>query len=186
MSPAIGPGWAVETADRDGTPPVISACADRGRRARRCRGPSLSSFVSKSGNGEASSRRDQGLARVQTWFAPALEADETLRAALAATPFRLTRLNSLVATAKELTGRNQGRVLLLTDRAIHVAGRRFWRRRFRVLFVSYPLGTVSVRYVGDGELRVGEDAFFLNPAGFQMGGVVGSAADIELFVAAGS
>jgi hypothetical protein len=141
--------------------------------------------VSDKGNGEAPSPRDQGLQTVRDWFAPALQPDEKLRAALAATPFPVTTLNSLVATAKELTGRNQGRVLLLTDRAIHVAGRRFWRRRFRVLLGTFPLGTVVVRHDA-GALWIGEEPFYPNPSGLQMGGVIGSSTDIELFVEASS
>ncbi len=120
---------------------------------------------------------------MREWFAPAFQPGELLQAALAATPYRLTVWNSLVATAKGLAGRNQGRVLLLTDRALLVAGRRFWRRRFRALLASFPLGSVSVRYA-DGELWIEEESFYLNPAGFQMGGRVGSATDIELFVGA--
>ena len=120
---------------------------------------------------------------MREWFAPAFQPDERLCAALAATPFRVTALNSLLATAKELTGQNQGRVLLLTDRAIHIAGRRFWRRRFRVLLASVPLGTVVVRHDA-GALWIGEEPFYLNPSGLQMGGVIGSSTDIDLFVAA--
>ena len=130
------------------------------------------------------SPREQDLLQVTEWFAPALQTGETLRAALAATPYPLTMANSLVGTAKDLVGRNQGRVLLLTDRAIHVAGRHFWRRRFRVLLGSFPLGTVSVRS-STGELWIDEEPFYLNPSGYQMGGAVGSATDIELFVRAG-
>jgi hypothetical protein len=122
---------------------------------------------------------------VRDWFAPAFQPDEKLCAALAATPFPVTMLNSLVATAKALAGRNQGRVLLLTDRAIHVAGRHFWRRRFRVSLGSFPLGTVVVRHDG-GALWIGEESFYLNPSGLQMGGVIGSSTDIKLFVEASS
>jgi hypothetical protein len=122
---------------------------------------------------------------VREWFAPAFQPGEDLRAALAATPYPLTMMHSLVATAKELVGRNQGRVLLLTDRAIHVVGRRFWRRRFRALLASYPIGTVPVRYAG-GELWIDEVPFYLNPVGFQMGERVGLDADVDLFVGAGN
>lgn len=76
-------------------------------------------------------------------------------------------------------------MLLLTDRAIYVAGRKFWRRRFRALLASYPIGTVPVRYDG-GELWIDEEPFYLNPVGFQMGGAVGSGTDVELFVEAGN
>ncbi len=134
--------------------------------------------------GTSRSPREQGLQQVAEWFAPALQPGETLQAALAATPYPLTMVNSLVGTAKDLVGRNQGRVLLLTDRAIHVAGRQFWRRRFRVLLGSFPLGTVSVRYAS-GELWIHEQSFYLNPSGYQLGGAVGSATDIELIVRAG-
>jgi hypothetical protein len=136
-------------------------------------------------DGQASSGRDLALLKVHGWFAPAFEPGEDLRAALMATPYPLTVVNSLVATAKELVGRNQGRVLLLTDRAIHVAGRRFWRRRFRVLLASYPIGTVAVGYAG-GELRIDGEPFYVNPAGFQVGPRVGSGKDVELFMEAGS
>lgn len=89
--------------------------------------------------------RARDLEKVRTWFLPAFAPDEVLRAALAATPFPLTTLNSLIGTAKELVGQNQGRVLLLTDRAIHVVGRQFWRRRYRRSLASFPLGTTAVR-----------------------------------------
>jgi hypothetical protein len=94
-------------------------------------------------------------------------------------------INSLIATAKELAGRNQGRVLLLTDQAILVAGRRFWRRRFRTLLASHPIGSVPV-VSGAGYLTIGDDRFYLNPGGFQLGGDVGSATDVALFLAAGA
>lgn len=58
-------------------------------------------------SGPGVSRRDRDLLRVRGWFAPAFQPGEDLRAALAATPYELTMLNSVVATAKELVGRNQ-------------------------------------------------------------------------------
>lgn len=76
-------------------------------------------------------------------------------------------------------------MLLLTDRAIHRAGRRFWRRRFGVLVASYPIGTVAVGYAG-GELRIDGEPFSVNPAGFQVGPRVGSGKDVELLMEAGS
>lgn len=76
-------------------------------------------------------------------------------------------------------------MLLLTDRAIHVVGRHFSRRLFRVLLASFPLGTVPIRYAA-GELWIGEETFDVNWSGFQMGGDVGSTLDIDLFVEAGA
>jgi hypothetical protein len=137
------------------------------------------------GDGASESRRDQDLEKVRQWFSPALQPDEHLRAALATTPFRLTVVNSLLGTAKDLIGQNQSRILLLTDRAVHVVGRRFWRRRFRSLLVTFPLGTVAIRY-DSGELRLDDDKFYVNISGFQLGGDVGSTTDIELFVEAGA
>jgi len=133
----------------------------------------------------APSRREHDLLRLRGWFAPALQSNEVLRAGLAATPFRLTMLNSLVGTAKEMVGHNQGRVLLLTDRAIHVAGRKFWRRRFRVVLATIPVGTVPVSWDGRS-LVIGDTRYYLNPAGFQLGGVVGTSVDLDMFLAAGS
>jgi hypothetical protein len=141
--------------------------------------------VTPTSRGTPSSPRAEGLQRVQQWFAPAFAPDETLRAALAATPFPVTYWNSIVAAGKELTGHNQGRVLLLSDETIHVVGRHFWRRRFRAELASYAVGTVPVRYAAD-VLHIADVPFYLNAAGFQMGGVVGSNTDVELFVAAGS
>jgi hypothetical protein len=141
--------------------------------------------VAENGGGGTTSGREGDLLRVRGWFAPALQPDDVLRAALAASPYRLTLVNSLVATAKELVGRNQGRVLLLTDRAILVAGRRFWRRRFRALLVSYPIGSVPV-VAGEGVLTIGDDQFFLSPTGFQLVGAVGTATDVALFLEAGA
>ncbi len=130
------------------------------------------------------SPRRAGLARVQQWFAPAFAPDEVLRAAVAATPFRLTMLNSLRAIPALLVGRSTGRVLLLTDRAVHVAARQLWRRRFKKLLGTYPVESVAVS--ADGEaLCIGEHRFYPNPAGYQLGGGIGSTADIELFVEAG-
>jgi hypothetical protein len=130
------------------------------------------------------SRREADLLRVRGWFAPALGPDDVLRAALAASPYRLTFINSLLVTAKELIGRNQGRVLLLTDRSILVAGRQFWRRRFRALLASHPIGSVPV-VASDGSMAIGDDRFYLNPTGFQLGDV-GTATDVALFLAAGA
>ena len=98
--------------------------------------------------GKTTAGRDADLSMVRGWFEPAFQTDEELRAALMAIPYRLTVVDSLVTTAKELAGRNQGRVPLLTDRAIHVARRTFWRRRFGRLLASYPIGTVPVCYAG--------------------------------------
>jgi hypothetical protein len=136
--------------------------------------------------GSSRTDRERGLDTVRQWFGPALASDEALRAALAANPYRLTFFNSLIATAKELVGKNQGRVLLLTDRAIHVAGRRFWTRRFRTLYASYPIGSVPVGYA-HGKLSIDGHAFYLNPGGFQLKGViVGNATDVGLFLQAGA
>jgi hypothetical protein len=141
--------------------------------------------VAESDGGGTTTGRESDLLRAREWFAPALQPDDVLRAAMAASRYRLTLINSLVVTAKELVGRNQGRVLLLIDRAILVAGRRFWRRRFRALLASHPIGSVPV-IAGDGYLTIGDDRFYLNPAGFQLVGVVGTATDVELFLAAGA
>ena len=129
--------------------------------------------------------RDRDLDTVRQWFGPALASGETLRAALATNAYPLTFLNSLIVTGKELVGNNQGRVLLLTDRAIHVAGRRFWARRFRTLYASYPIGSVPVGYA-DGALSIDGHAFYLNPAGYQLKGVIGTATDVDLFLQAGA
>ncbi len=130
-----------------------------------------------------SDRRARDLERVRQWFEPAFEPGEELRAALAATALRLTLVNVLIGTAKELVGRNQGRVLLLTDRAIRVVGRRFWRRRFRTSIARYDLGTVGIR-LHDRALWVSDQPYYINPNGFQMGGSVGSSTDVELFLKA--
>jgi hypothetical protein len=138
--------------------------------------------------------RQADLLRVRAWFAPAFAPDEVLVAAVATTPFRLTMLNSLVATGKALVGHNQARILLLTDRSIHVVARTFWRRRLRGVVASYPLGTVRVTLEREGHhasalgldsgavLCVGDQRFHLNVAGFQLGGEVGTGADVELFL----
>ena len=133
---------------------------------------------------EQGAKREAGLLRVQGWFAAAFAPDEVLVAALAANAYPLTMLNSLVGTAKSFVGRSPARVLLLTDRAIHVATRKFWKRRFKALLVSYPTGTVSVRATGI-ELWIGDESFFLNPSGYQMGGNIGTAQDVRLFVDSG-
>ena len=96
--------------------------------------------------------------KVRGWFTPAFGPGEDLRAALMATPYPLTVVNTLVAKAKELIGRNHGRVLLLSDQAIHVAGRRFWRRRFRVLLASCPLARCRLAWSA-GELRIDGEPF---------------------------
>jgi hypothetical protein len=53
--------------------------------------------------------------------------------------------SGLLGTTKDIIGWNQGRVLLVTHGAIHVAGRHFWRLRFRLRPASFPLGTVPIR-----------------------------------------
>ena len=50
-------------------------------------------------DGQAPSGRELALSKVRGWFAPAFEPGEDLRAALMATPYPLTVVNSLVATA---------------------------------------------------------------------------------------
>ena len=79
--------------------------------------------------------------RVREWFAPAFAPDEVLTAALAGNDIRFTMLNSLIGTARMLVGDNPARVLLLTDRAIYVATRKFWKRRFKGLLTTYPIGS---------------------------------------------
>jgi len=130
---------------------------------------------------DRAAKRQEGLLR--EWFAPALAPDEALTAALAASTVPLTMLNSLVATSKTFAGRSPARVLLLTDRAIHVATRRFWKRRFKGLLVSYPIGTVPITVAGS-ELRIGEESYFLNPPGYQLGGNSGTTQDVRLFLGA--
>jgi hypothetical protein len=66
-----------------------------------------------------------------------------------------------------------------------VAGRRFWARRFRTLYASYPIGSVPVGYA-DGALSIDGHAFYLNPAGYQLKGVIGTATDVDLFLQAGA
>ena len=91
---------------------------------------------------KASEHRQADLERVQRWFQPAFEVGETLRAAVG------------VSAGK--------RVLLLTDRAIHVVARKFWARRFKAALGSFPLGSISVRYALPGHqagrtaLEIGE------------------------------
>jgi len=135
--------------------------------------------------GSSRTDRDRDLDTVRQWFGPALDSGETLRAGLATNAYPLTIFYSLIGTAKALVGNNQGRVLLLTDRALHVAGRRFWAPRFRTLYASYPIGSVPVGYA-HGALSIDGHAFYLNPAGFQLKGVIGTATDVDLFVQAGA
>jgi hypothetical protein len=166
---------------------------------RRCRGLArqVESCIDDTGPPGQPTKRQAGLLRVREWFAPAFSPEETLLAALAVTPFRLTMVNSLVATGKALVGHNQGRVLLLTDRSIHIVSRKFWRRRFKRVMSSYPVGTVpvtldtkrahvtSLGLDSGAALCIGDQRFYLNVAGFQMDGIVGSRQDVDLFVAAG-
>jgi hypothetical protein len=135
--------------------------------------------------------RAAALLRVREWFAPALGPSETLQGALATTPFDLSNPyspaavgHSLLAAGQALTGNNQGRVLLLTDTSIHVARRRFWKRRFKALEASYPVGGVRVTAEGNG-LRIGDQVFFPNWTGFQLGGAVGGPHDVQLLLEAG-
>lgn len=138
-----------------------------------------------------SDERQASLLRVRQWFAPALAPSETLVAALATTPFDLSNPyapaavgHSLVAAGQALMGNNQGRVLLLTETFIHVARRRFWKRRFKSLEMSYPVGAVRIVAEGHG-LRIGDQAFFPNWAGFQLGEAVGGPHDLRLLLGAG-
>jgi hypothetical protein len=126
-----------------------------------------------------------------------LTPDEPLLAAVAATPFRLTLLTSLVATGMALVGHNQGRVLLLTDRSIYIVSRKFWRRRFKRVVSSYPVGSMPVTLESErsasasfgldsgAALRIGDQRFYVNVDGFQLGRAVGSREDVELFLTAG-
>lgn len=123
--------------------------------------------------------------RVREWFAPVFAPDEVLSAALAGNDIRFTMLNSLIGTARMLVGDNPARVLLLTDHAIYVATRKFWKRRFKSLLTTYPLGSVSISVDRRTELRIGDDVYFLNPPGYQMGGPIGTQQDVRLFLAAG-
>jgi hypothetical protein len=83
---------------------------------------------------------------VRAWFAPAFAPDEVLVAALASSTYRLTLFRSLLATGMALIGQNPARILLLTDRSLHLAARKFTRRRFKKLVVSYPLHSVTVTW----------------------------------------
>jgi hypothetical protein len=78
-------------------------------------------------------------------------------------------------------GRNPARILLLTDRAIHIATRKFTKRRFKKLIVSYPLHTVPVSW-DDKALHIGDRQIYLNGAGFQLGGLIGTQQDMTLFL----
>jgi hypothetical protein len=128
-------------------------------------------------------RREAGLLRVRAWFAPAFAPDEVLVAALASSTYRLTLFRSLLATGMALIGQNPARILLLTDRSLHLAARKFTRRRFKKLVVSYPLHSVTVTW-DKTALQIGEQHYYLNPAGYQLGGVIGTEQDVELFLAA--
>jgi hypothetical protein len=137
------------------------------------------------------------LNKVREWFAPAFAHDEVLRAVLLARSYRLTFSRHLIATLQALAGFNQGRVLLLTDRSIHVASRQFRYPRFQRLLTSYPIRTVPVtmetrrptRFAVDVDsgavLAIAGRPFFLVPGGFRLD-LVGVGEDIELFLAAGS
>jgi hypothetical protein len=129
--------------------------------------------------------REAGLLRVRQWFAPAFTSDEVLLAALAGSTSRLTTLNSLIATAKTLVGRSPQRVLLLTDRSVHVTSRKFSRRRYKKLVASYPLHTVAVT-LHAGALHIADQPFYVNPPGFQLGGVIGTQEDVKLLLGASS
>jgi hypothetical protein len=128
-------------------------------------------------------RREAGLLRVRQWFAPAFEADEVLVAALAGSTDRLTLSSSLLATGKLLVGQNPARILLLTDRSIHIAARKFSRRRYKKLIMSYPRRGVAVTW-DEKALRIADRHYYLNPAGYQLGGVIGTEQDVELFLGA--
>ena len=145
---------------------------------------------------KSSGDRQVDLERVQRWFQPALDAGETLQAAVG------------VSAGK--------RVLLVTDRAIRVVARKFWLRRFKAALGSFPLGSVSVRYAPPGHhagrtaLEIGEAAvgaigvagataatrslgtlwiddqhFSLDGLSCRMAGSVGSSEDIRLLLRAG-
>ena len=86
-----------------------------------------------------------------------------------------------MGTAKDIIGWNQGRVLLVTYRAIHIAGRHFWRWRFGVLLACC---TVPIRYV-TRRPGSGEETFHVNWSGFQVGSDAKTTLDIDLFVEAG-
>lgn len=142
---------------------------------------------------EQYARRQQELLRIREAFAPALAPNEILVGALSVTPFDLSNPsspaaigNSLVATGKALTGNNQGRVLLLTDRNIHVARRKFWKTSYRGVDASYPVRSVPIRREGNG-IRVADKVYYPNWTGFQTGGargVVGTVEDLQLLLAA--
>lgn len=116
---------------------------------------------------------------MREWFAGALAPDEVLVAALATTPFRLTMLNSLVATGRDLVGQNQARILLLADTSIHLTSRKFWRRRLKAVLASYRLGTVTVTTDGDA-IVVGDQELYFNPLG--VGAGIGSGEDLQLLL----
>jgi len=147
--------------------------------------PGASTVISHSLRCVVAEDREAGLLRVRQWFAPALTSDEVLLAALASSTSRLTTFNSLIATAKTLVGRSPQRVLLLTDRSLHVTSRKFSRRRYKKLVASYPLHTVAVTW-HNGALHIADQTFFVNPPGFQLGGVIGTEQDLKLLLAASS
>jgi hypothetical protein len=103
--------------------------------------------------------RQADLKRVQRWFQPALEASETLHAAIG------------VSAGKK--------VLLLTDRRIRVVARKFWVRRFKASLGSFPLGSVSVRYAPPGR-HTGQTALEIGEAAIGAIGVAGATTTTSL------
>jgi hypothetical protein len=67
--------------------------------------------------------------------------------------------------------------------SIHVATRRFSRRRYKKLVATYPRHGVTVTW-DKTALRIGDQHYYLNPAGYQLGGAIGTEQDVELFLAA--
>jgi hypothetical protein len=136
-------------------------------------------------DGRGNPGRSAGLELVRSRFAGALADDEVLIAAVATTPFRLTVLNSLIATAKDLVGQNQARILLLSDRSIHICSRRFSKPKLRKVLATYPIRGVPVGWAG-GALVVDGKSFYMNNAGYQVARGIGNSFDVDLFVAASS
>ncbi len=123
------------------------------------------------------------LAEAARWFAPALDRDEVPRAVLTATPHPVPSLATVRDAVGDLGGRCSGRVLLLTDRAIHVGSRPLWRRRVRATVSRYPLGSVTVALHG-AALVVGGVAYYLNAGGYQLRPTLWMTPEMRMFLAA--